>query len=309
MLNDYDKQVTQTYKQPCTLYASFYPMYYIPLTRSQSGKIMLSSNCFGKHEFRYSVDVGRDQLITINNHPTTFIFKVLGNYYKVQFQTPRLIDQFNMMYSLQYKEAKVFNTFNMKPKAINVTENNAVYLPQQIFFTRTKALNSLSKFVGEAQCEFRTLDLRNKEKMLEKRRKIEGILSQQGFTERQIKRIIVNMNIGKITKDQENFESIVKNYLNSLSQIKQEEDLDVSFEDTINKANVLADIKAGNKLVYDDAAAEQLTSSIPVYYYAHFNKDVYFKEGDTAVSVNDVSYLIDWKNKKVDGKPIQKATL
>ena len=85
-------------------------------------------------------------------HPTTIYINIFGNVYRINFGSPRVIDRYDVMKSLMYRRARVFNLMGT-PRTIITRQRNEIYLNPQIYrsFSRDN-FRRLANLNGYFQC-------------------------------------------------------------------------------------------------------------------------------------------------------------
>lgn len=194
-----DPRAATARQQPatqCDLYAEFEPMYYTLITRTASTVIHFSSNCLPRTTLNVESIFGQNRNINWAYHPTTFYLNVLGNLYQVRYSRPRVIDRRDILRSLRYATANIVGTFN-PPANIDLGSQNSVYLAPHVANSFTPAgLRRMRNLRGHWSCQTRPRRFSNYQNRIRLRRIRVNKLRKDGFSEREVSRLIRGMPFG-----------------------------------------------------------------------------------------------------------------
>ncbi len=140
------------YGKQCDLAIEIFPMYYIPIIRQSSFRVILNSNCMKRKEILFEAFYHEDRRINWNYHPTIFTIDLLGNFVKIEFKEPEVIDRYDVMKSLMYKIAQV----TMNKKKLNeievIYQNQVILEPQYEGGFNPYNINILKNITKPVQC-------------------------------------------------------------------------------------------------------------------------------------------------------------
>lgn len=191
----------------CDLYAEFEPMYYTTVTRTASTVIHFSSNCMRTTSLAVENVFGTNRNINWAYHPRKLYLNIVGNLYEVTYSRPRVIDRRDILRSLRYSRANVGRTFS-PPRNIRLGWRNSVYLAPQVPNSLTTAtLNRFAGLRGYWRCQTRPRRFSNYNTRIRLRRAAISKFRKQGFSNREIQRLIRGNQFGPRATAMQNIES------------------------------------------------------------------------------------------------------
>ena len=138
----------------CDLSVEVFPLYYTPVIRSSTFRIAFSSNCLPKMDINFEVYYKNHNNINFNHNPTIVNLDLWGNHYNITYSKPKVIDPYDVMRSLEYREANMTNFLDKKNRHIDLTAQNEFFLdPQQYNAFTKETINLLRIANGLVKCE------------------------------------------------------------------------------------------------------------------------------------------------------------
>ena len=138
----------------CDLNIEIFPLYYTPVIRASTFRLAFSSNCLTKRDINFEVYYKDHNNINFNHNPTIVNLELWGNHYNITYSQPKVIDPYDVMRSLEYREANITNFLDKKTLKIDVMARNEIFLDPQIYNAFNKiTMNSLRATDGVVKCE------------------------------------------------------------------------------------------------------------------------------------------------------------
>ncbi len=191
----------------CDLYAEFEPMFYTTITRTSSSVMTFSSNCMQPVTLNVENVMGRNRNINWAYHPRKVYLVILGNLYIVNYTRPRVIDRKDIIRSLRYSRANIQRTF-AAPRNIRLGRRNSVYLAPQARNSLTTAnLRRFQRLRGYWRCTTRPRRFSQYTRRIRRRRAMISKLRKQGFSMREISRMIRHSQFGPRASSTKNIET------------------------------------------------------------------------------------------------------
>lgn len=191
----------------CDLYVELEPMFYTTITRSAATVMTFSSNCMQPATVTVENVMGRNRNINWAYHPRKVYLVVLGNLYIVDYSRPRVIDRRDIIRSLRYSRANVQRTF-AAPRNIRLGRRNSIYLAPQVPNSLTAAnLRRFSRLRGYWRCTTRPRRFSNYANRIRRRRAQINKLRKQGFSTREISRMLRGKQFGPRATSTRNLET------------------------------------------------------------------------------------------------------
>ena len=130
-------------------------MYYMPADRSATFRLAFTSNSLKRHDVNFHVHYKLTRLISIYKHPTKVRLDLWGNVYWINFSRYAIVDQFDVMRALEYRQARVTRIFNSR-RRINTRRLNAVYLdPHRRFAFTPQNIARIRRVGNKVSCKLR----------------------------------------------------------------------------------------------------------------------------------------------------------
>ena len=191
----------------CDLYVELEPMFYTTLTRTSSTVMTFSSSCMSRVTLNIENVIGRNRNINWAYHPRKIYLSLFGNLYIVDYSIPKVTDRKDVIRSLRYSRANVQRTFSA-PRNIRLGRRNSVYLAPQRSNTLTRAnLRRFSRLRGYLRCRTRSRRFSIYSTRIRRRRAMIARLRKQGFSTREISRMIRGSQFGPRATAQRNIET------------------------------------------------------------------------------------------------------
>lgn len=134
----------------CDLALEVFPMFYTPIIRQSSFRMRFDSRCIKPKTIEFEVFYKNDNFINWNFHPTTINLLLWGNWYQIKYHNPGIIDRYDIMKALMYKNATLSDT---KDIALDLLFENQSFLTQQEFNSfRRHNLRKLANLSGNFTC-------------------------------------------------------------------------------------------------------------------------------------------------------------
>lgn len=115
----------------CDLNIQLFPLFYTPITRVSQLRLSFTSNCFSERLRVFETNHFADRRINWNYHPTVLNLMIFGNWYRVTFSNPRVVDRYDVMRALRYRTATIAT--GNQVVTVDLRFRNQISLPQQIF--------------------------------------------------------------------------------------------------------------------------------------------------------------------------------
>ena len=115
----------------CNLAIELHPLYYYPITRMQEFVIAFTSNCLMKKEIFFQMKLDDNKHLNWNYHPTSINLRLWDNYYMIDYKSPRTLDRYDVMKSLEYTQAKISHIIKEKDNIITTEQNSTNLDPQK----------------------------------------------------------------------------------------------------------------------------------------------------------------------------------
>ena len=134
----------------CDISLEVFPLFYTPIIRQNSFRLRFDSRCIKPKTIEFEVLYKNDEFINWNFHPTTINLLLWGNWYQIKYHNPQVIDKYDIMKALMYKNATLSDT---KEIALDLLFENQNFLTQQQFdsFNRNN-LKKLADLPGNFTC-------------------------------------------------------------------------------------------------------------------------------------------------------------
>lgn len=140
--------------EECDLSVEIFPLYYTPVIRASTFRLAFSSNCLTKRDINFEVYYKNKDNINFNHNPTIINLDIWGNYYNITYSKPNVVDPFDVMRSLEYREANITNLLDNQVIKLDVMSQNEVFLNPQLFATFNKYnINKIKNLNGLVRCE------------------------------------------------------------------------------------------------------------------------------------------------------------
>jgi len=176
--------------EEATLSLEIFPLYYTPITRSSSFRLNFSSNVMRKRDITFEVYYSMTRYINFHYHPTKVKLQLWNNVYWIEFFKPVMVDEFDVMRSFEYTEAKFKNLFVEMP-IINTKEQNMIFLdPQRRYSFKAFNVRKIAETKGRVLCKEKIRRVRGyqllKRLMEERRRRQQQELDRIDKMEREM---------------------------------------------------------------------------------------------------------------------------
>lgn len=167
----------------CDLSVELFPLYYVPILRAATTRVLFSSNCLTTRDVTFEVSFDDELFINWVYHPTTLYLNLWGNVYRLEFSAPAVIDRFDVMKSLEYSRVTVHNA-NAAPQTVDLASRNVLYLrPQHLYAFSRENLRKLRNTRGYLRCEKTSRRLPDWETLAPQRDRLVARLRAEGETE------------------------------------------------------------------------------------------------------------------------------
>lgn len=144
----------RTHPAECNLLVEIFPMFYVQITRRVKFRLAFSSNCMKKKDINFEVDLEDNKYLNWNFHPTSVNLRLWDNVWKINYKSPRVIDRFDVMKSLEYVKADVL--LNIRDKFnIDALNRNDTFLDPQKFHTFNYYTIAKLKKLTQFKCKVR----------------------------------------------------------------------------------------------------------------------------------------------------------
>lgn len=232
--------------EEATLSLEIFPLYYTPITRSSSFRLNFSSNVMRKRDINFEVYYSLSRYINFHFHPTKIQLKLWNNVYWIKYSKPVVVDEFDVMRSLEYSEAEIKNLFKEMP-IINTKQQNMIFLdPQRRYSFSAYNVKKIAETKGRVECFSKIRRVRGykllKKLMEERKRRKQKQLDQQ---EKMMNQSSDDANRNR----QQRVRKLVVNSPRKLKTTKFVKDNynDLNIEDDFSKKTLLEEMKDGRR--------------------------------------------------------------
>ena len=169
--------------EEATLSLEIFPLYYTPITRSSSFRLNFSSNVMRKRDITFELYYSMSRYINFHFHPTKVQLKLWDNIYWIKYRKPVIVDEFDVMRSIEYTEAEFKNLFTEMP-IINTKQQNMIFLdPQRRYSFKAFNVRKIAETKGRVECQEKIKRIKGykllKKLMEDRRKRQEKELAQQ----------------------------------------------------------------------------------------------------------------------------------
>lgn len=144
----------------CDMNLEIYPMYYTQVTRSTNFIMAFGSSCLPKMEVNFEVYYYKNPYINLYTAPNVVNLNMWGNKYVIEFKKPKVIDKYDVIKALEYREAslkpKLPLWMRMKAKSFKVStrDQNSIFLAPQIRKTfNAYTIKKIDDLDGVCECK------------------------------------------------------------------------------------------------------------------------------------------------------------
>lgn len=137
----------------CDLSVEIFPLYYTPVIRASTFRLAFSSSCMTKRDINFEVYYKGNDFINFNHNPTIVNLELWGNFYNITYAKSTVIDPYDVMRSLEYREASIANLLDEEVVTLDVMSQNEVFLNPQLFNTFYKyTIDKIKNLDGLVKC-------------------------------------------------------------------------------------------------------------------------------------------------------------
>lgn len=144
----------------CDMNLEIHPMYYTQVTRSSNFKMAFGSSCLPKMEVNFEVYYYKNPYINLYTAPNVVNLNMWGNKYIIEFKKPKVIDKYDIIKALEYREAslkpKLPLWMGVKAKSFKVLtrDQNSIFLAPQIRNTfNDYTIKKIDDLDGVCECK------------------------------------------------------------------------------------------------------------------------------------------------------------